>query len=355
MIRVGVIGTGGMANHHAQVAAAIRGMKLTACCDISRERVDAFAAKWEIPAAYADYTEMLEKEKLDAVVNVTSDDVHCEVALAVLKRGLHLLSEKPLASNLKDARKMKAAAGKAGVVNMVNFSYRNSSGLQRAAKVIAAGKIGRIIHVESSYLQSWLAGARWDKVHKSTGTLWRLSTRHGSAGVLGDLGCHIYDLTTLLAGDIDKIQSKLKTFDKGVPGNRIGEYVLDANDSFISQVTFKNGAIGTIHSSRWATGHGNSLRARIYGDKGAIEVDLDDGYEHYKICSGKDMRTNTWQKVECKPTPNMWKRFVRAIKAADKTGLPAHQSDFANGCKIQAYLHYSIESDKKGQAVTVRF
>lgn len=351
MIRVGIIGTGGMANSHAQAAADIRGVKLTACCDISREKVDAFAAKWESPAAYIDYAEMLEKEKLDAVMNVTSDDAHCEVALAVLKRGLHLLSEKPLAANLKEARKMKAAAEKAGVVNMVNFSYRNSCGLQRAAKVIAAGKIGRIIHVESSYLQSWLAGTRWDKV-KSTATLWRLSTRHGSAGVLGDLGCHIYDLTTLLAGDIDEIQSKLKTFDKGVPGNRIGEYVLDANDSFISQVTFKNGAIGTIHSSRWATGQGNSLRARVYGDEGAIEVDLDDSYEHYKICS---VRTPTWKKVQCKPTPNMWKRFFRAIKTAGKTGLPAHQSDFANGCKIQAYLHYSIESDKKGQAVKVRF
>ena len=98
---------------------------------------------------------------------------------------------------------------------------------------------------------------------------WRLSSKHGSAGDLGDIGCHIYDMTTLLCGDIAEINCQLRTFDKGVPGNQLGEYVLDANDSFVSIVSFANGGLGTIHSSRWATGQANSLRVRVYGDEGA--------------------------------------------------------------------------------------
>ena len=141
MMRVGVIGTGGMATWHARTATEIRGVRLTACCDVSEQVAEAYAKQWKIPAVYTDYTEMLEKENLDAVVNVTPDAVHCEVALAVLERGVHILSEKPLAASLEEAKKMAAAARKAGVMNMVNFSYRNSAGLQRAAQGTAAGEV----------------------------------------------------------------------------------------------------------------------------------------------------------------------------------------------------------------------
>ena len=351
MIRIGIIGTGGMANWHATAAKEIKGVKLTACCDVREPAVKAFAEKWQVPASYTDYLEMLDREKLDAIVNVTPDAVHADVAIAVLTRGIPILSEKPLAASIGEAIKMAAAAAESGVPHMVNFSYRNSCGLQRAAQLVRAGKIGRIMHVEASYLQSWLVSTSWGSWQTNPGLTWRLSTKHGSAGVLGDLGCHIYDLATLLCGDIAEIDCRLRTFDKPVPGQRLGDYVLDANDSFVSTVVFANGAIGTVHSSRWATGQANSLRARVYGDKGAIEVDLDSGYQQYKICTGKDnINAHKWEVVECKPTPSNWQRFVKAVRTGKND-----VSDFINGTKIQAYLHYSFESDRLRQPVKVVF
>ena len=351
MLRLGVIGTGGMANAHANEFKKLKGVRLVACADVVPERAKAFAEKHGIPASYGDYREMLTAEALDAVTNVTIDAAHAEVALAVIGKGLPILSEKPLATTLADARKMAAAARKAGVVNMVNFSYRNSSGLQAACQLMKTGKLGRVMHVESSYLQSWLISRGWGDWRQAPGMTWRLSTKHGSAGVLGDLGCHIYDLTTLLAGDIASIDCRLKTFDKGVRGNRLGEYVLDANDSFVSTVEFANGAIGTVHSSRWATGHMNSLRCRVHGDKGAIEIDLDRAYDEYRLCFGPAaIDKPEWKTVKCKPTPNVYQRFVRAIAAGKSDG-----NDFANGAKIQAYLHYSFESNKKRGPVAVKF
>jgi predicted dehydrogenase len=232
---------------------------------------------------------------------------------------------------------------------MVNFSYRNSSALQAAATFVRGGGIGELRHVESSYLQSWLVSRGWGDWRESPGLLWRLSTAHGSAGDLGDIGVHIYDLTSLLCGDIASIYCKLETFDKGIPGNRIGEYLFDANDSFASTVTFANGALGTIHSSRWAIGHANSLRARVYGTLGGIEVDLDRSYEEYRVCIGEEnIKAFKWETVKCPPTPSNYERFVTAIR----TGQP-DPSDFANGVKIQAYLHYSFESDKLGRPVAV--
>jgi predicted dehydrogenase len=275
MIQLAIIGTGNMAVGHARNFTAMRGVALAACCDVDAERARAFSKTWKIPHWYADYNELLAKERLDGISNVTPDSMHAPVALAAIERGVPVLSEKPLATSLADARKMREAAARRKVISMVNFSYRDAPAAQAAAELAQGGGIGRIMHVEASYLQSWLAQDAWGDWRTTPALTWRLSKRQGSAGTLGDVGCHIYDLVGLLCGDIRTISCTLRTFDKGVEGNRIGPYVLDANDSFISTVELAGGGIGTVHASRWATGHLNSLRVRVYGDQGAIEVDLD--------------------------------------------------------------------------------
>lgn len=338
-----------MGNTHAKQFSRIEGVKIVACCDISEQRRKAFAEKWNVPAGYEDYHMMLEREGLDGVANVTPDAMHAPISIAVIEKGIPVLCEKPLATNLNEAKQMFEAATKCKVINMVNFSYRMSSGLQAAAKVIRQGKIGNIRHVESSYLQSWLVSREWGDWREKDNLLWRLSTKHGSTGTLGDIGVHIYDSTSLLCGDFARIHCKLKSFEKEVSGNRIGEYLLDANDSFVSTVVFKNGALGTITGSRWAVGHNNSLRARVYGDRGAIEVNLDTSFEEYRICVGRqNVDKSAWKTVKCTPAMNNFERFVKAIKTGKNDS-----SDFANGVKIQAYLDCSFESDRLGKWVNI--
>ncbi|MCG2661007.1 MAG: Gfo/Idh/MocA family oxidoreductase, partial [Kiritimatiellae bacterium] len=250
MIRLAIIGTGGMANGHADSFKAIKGCELAACCDIVPGRAKAFAEKHGIPKAYTDAEEMLKKERLDGISIVTIDKAHAPIALLAIKYGLRVMCEKPLADNLRDARRMAEAARARKLITAVNFSYRDSPATQMAAKIVASGKLGRIMHVEGSYLQGWLVGKAWGDWHKSEKWLWRLSTRHGSAGVLGDLGVHLYNFASFIVGDIAALQCELKTFNKGL--KRIGPYVFDANDSMAAIVRFNNGAIGTLHSSRWA-------------------------------------------------------------------------------------------------------
>lgn len=347
-VRLAIIGTGGMAHAHAGRFKAIKGCTVTACCDIVPGRAIAFAEKFGIPHAYQSAAEMLKHERLDGVSIVTTDKAHAPMALLAIKSGVAVMCEKPLADNLRNARAMAQAARKQKIITSVNFSYRDNPATQMAAQIVASGKLGRIRHVAGSYLQGWLVGKYWGDWRKREVWLWRLSTAHGSAGVLGDIGVHAYDFVSFVVGPIAAIQCRLKTFDKGV--KRIGAYVLDANDSMATIVHFKNGALGMLHSSRWATGHANTVALQVYGDKGSLDINLDrPAPETLRVCLGKDADTNTWHSVKCPPVPNMYQRFVAAIKS----GRPS-QTTFEVGARVQAYLDASLKSSaRSGQPVAI--
>lgn len=343
-VRLAIIGTGGMANGHAARFSAIEGSQVVACCDIVPGRAKAFAEKHKIPAAYEDAEEMLKKEELDGVSIVTPDRAHAAAAFQAIQHGVNVMCEKPLADNLKDARRMKDAASRKKLITAVNFSYRNNPATQKAAEIVASGALGKIIHVEGAYLQSWLAAKFWGDWRKADNLLWRLSTKHGSAGVLGDIGVHLYDLASFVAGDFASVSCLLKTFDKGV--KKIGKYVLDANDSAIATIRFQNGAIGTLHTTRWATGHANTVSLRVYGDKGALDLNLDrPAPETLRVCLGEDIETRIWMPVKCPPVPDMYQRFVTALQTG-KQG----QTSFEGGARVQSYLHAAAVSDQKGSA-----
>ena len=140
MVRIAVVGTGGMANGHVKAFQAIKGCRVVACCDIDETRAQAFAAKHGIPAVYTDLEQMLQLPGLDAVTNVTSDAAHYPTTMKALAAGKHVLCEKPLATGFGDARKMVEAARRAKLINMVNFSYRNSAAIWRAHELQPAGQ-----------------------------------------------------------------------------------------------------------------------------------------------------------------------------------------------------------------------
>src|SRR5437762_514518 len=157
-IKLGVVGTGGMANMHARDFGKIAGVELTSCLDVVPGRAEAFAQKYEFKHAAKTLDELL--EQVDAVCVVTPDRFHAEPSIAVLRAGKHLLCEKPLTVTLDEARHVAAAAEKAsrdGVIHMVNFSYHYSAAFSKAIELVAAGPLGEIRHVHSFYLQSWLA------------------------------------------------------------------------------------------------------------------------------------------------------------------------------------------------------
>ena len=226
-IRVLIVGTGGMASQHAEAYAAMDGVRVVAGVDTSADRLAVFCEKHGISRGFGTVFEAIAWGGFDAVSNVTPDAVHHVTTLPLLTAGKHVLCEKPLALSEADAREMAEAAKVAGVVNMVNLTYRNGAALIAAAKIVAEGQIGEVRHFEASYLQSWLTQSAWGDWQVEDQWLWRLSRSHGSNGVLGDVGVHILDFASYVAGaDVAQVSSRLTTFNKA-EGDRIGNYVLD--------------------------------------------------------------------------------------------------------------------------------
>jgi predicted dehydrogenase len=349
-IRIGIVGTGGMANAHAHNFNSIPNVELTSCLDVVPGRAEEFAKKHGIQFVARNLDELL--EQVDAVTVVTPDRFHVQPSLATLKAGKHLLCEKPLAVTLAEARRVAAAAKKARVIHMVNFSYRASAAFQQGIQLVRAGKLGALRHVHSFYLQTWLSSNVWGGWTKEA-SLWRLQTAAGSGGVLGDVGCHILDMTTAVAGEVKRIRCDLRTFAKIDPSGRaVTQWQgrrLDANDTAVIELEFTNGAVGVVQTTRWATGHKNHLRLEAFGTDGALMLDLDRDWHAIDLCLGPARHEARWTTRKLKPAPNVYQRFITAIR----TDRP-DQPDIVRGAQVQAYLDACERSAKSGKWESVR-
>lgn len=342
-VRILIVGTGGMANAHAEAYAAMPGVQVVAGVDTNPDRLAAFCARHAVPHGFASVQDAINWGGFDAASNVTPDAVHHPTTLPLLAAGKPVLCEKPLAANHAHAAEMAAAADRAGVVNMVNLTYRNGPAVMEAARLVASGAIGEVRHFEASYLQSWLTQPAWGDWATEDAWLWRLSTAHGSMGVLGDVGVHILDFATLVAGaDAAAVSARLTTFDKA-PGGRIGPYVLDANDSCTMQLRLANGAVGVVHASRFATGHMNDLSLKVFGTMGGLDVRYENNVSVLRGCLGEDRLTATWRDLSMPPVASNHERFVAAVRA----GTPV-SPDFARGAVLNRVLDRAVLSDAQG-------
>ncbi|MFK7995590.1 MAG: Gfo/Idh/MocA family protein [Granulosicoccus sp.] len=346
MLDILIVGTGRMAATHAERYAEIEGVRVLAAVDVDKTRAQAFSLEHDIPHAYDDLQTALSQYQFAACSVVTPDAWHASVSIACLDAGLPVLCEKPLSDSLEQADAMVSAAQRSGQMTMVNLSYRTSGALHTARQFVDGGKLGDIRHVEASYRQSWLASDYWGDWRTEDAWLWRLSTSHGSLGVLGDVGIHILDFLCAGVGqEIAGLQCRLQTFNKA-PDNRIGEYELDANDSCVMNVELGNGALGVVHMSRYYTGYMNDLVLTIHGTEGAVTVSTGQNGDSLRVCLGDDMHTQTWALIPCKDQPDTFARFVDALHSGT-----CPTPDFAHASKLQTYLSLGFDSHETGQWV----
>ena len=348
MKRLLLLGTGGIAGHHVTEFAAIPECGIVACVDQIPDRAKKFAAEKKIARHFESLDDALGWGEFDAAINCTPDGAHKTTTLGLLAAGKHVFCEKPLAPSYPDALAMTEAAENAGLINMVNLSYRNSPALQQARKMIEAGEIGMLRHVEAAYRQSWLVSKAWGDAITEPQWLWRQSTRHGSTGVLGDVGIHILDFASYgAADDIASLKAELVTFTK-VEGDRVGEYVLDANDSVAMTARLGSGALATIVATRFATGHANDLSLSLHGTKGALRVETDGQDSRLLACLGADIDKSRWAAVETPPVRRNARRFADALLSG-VNGDPS----FRRAADIQKLIDAAFESAVSDRKVSV--
>ena len=339
MQRLLLLGTGGIAAHHVEEFAKIPECGIVACVDPVPGKAEKFAAANGIGHHFDRLEEAIAWDGFDAAVNCTPDGVHKATTLALIAAGKHVFCEKPLAPSFADALAMTEAAESAGLINMVNLTYRNSPALQLARKMVVTGEIGALRHVEAAYRQSWLVSKAWGDAMSEPQWLWRQSTAHGSTGVLGDVGVHILDFASFgAADDFASLKAELVTFPK-VDGDRIGEYVLDANDSVAMTARLKSGALATVVATRFATGYLNELSLSLHGTKGALKIESDGEESKLLACLGADIDLNRWKELETPPVRRNARRFADALVSGEN-GDPS----FRRAAEIQKLIDAAFQS-----------
>ncbi len=166
-LRVGVIGTGLLGTRHARVWHELAETELVAVCDLDAARVETIAQQYDA-RAFTDYKKMLADAQLDAVSVATPDHLHREPVIDALNANVHVLQEKPLATNADDARAIVDAAENSNCVVMVNYSQRFVSDHAWLHDAIARGEIGTPrmivsikhdnISVPTGMIRSWSQG-----------------------------------------------------------------------------------------------------------------------------------------------------------------------------------------------------
>ena len=224
--------------------------------------------------AYGKFEEMAEKEAvrpdgIEAVSIVTPNHMHYPAAKAFLERGIHVICDKPLTSNLEDALKLKKVADDSGALFILTHNYTGYPMVRQAREMVANGELGTIRVVQAEYPQDWLTEAVEQTGAKQA--VWRTDpAQSGAGGSTGDIGTHAYNLATFITGlTLDSLAADLDSF---VEGRRL-------DDNAHVMLRFEGGAKGMLWCSQVAPGHENGLKIRVYGTKGGIEwVQADPNY-----------------------------------------------------------------------------
>ncbi len=217
--------------------------------------------------SYASYAEMAKAEAkrpdgIEVVSIVTPNHVHVPAAKAFIEAGIHVICDKPLAFNLKEAKSLEALLKKnPKVIFALTHNYSGYPMIRQAREMVLSGVLGDIRLVQGEYPQDWLTTDLEKSGQKQAA--WRTDPkRSGAGGCIGDIGTHTYQLGCFVSGlEADQLSADLHSFVKG--------RVLDDNAHIM--LRYKGGAKGMIWASQVAPGNENGLKLRVYGTKGGLE------------------------------------------------------------------------------------
>lgn len=249
-LKVGFIGTGGVAKGHITNLAAIEGVTIAAFCDLQLERAEAAARDWTGAKAYASIVEMLDDVKLDAAFVCVPPMAHGDAERALIERGIPFLVEKPLGVDNELPRQLAAEIEKKGLITSVGYQWRYIPSLDEAKRFLESGRVGMAL----GYWMGGMPRVPW----------WRV--QHLSGGQFVEQTTHITDLLRYLCGEVVEVYAAY--------GHRsLHEREEGANVADVGTVTMKlaNGAVATI-SNTCLLPVGHRVGLEVFTDQGIVEV-----------------------------------------------------------------------------------
>ena len=272
-LRIGMVGLGGIASTHLTAYKAVPEADIVACCDIDENRLNITAEAFGIEKRYTSIEDMIANEELDAVDICVWNCNHAKCAIYALEHGLHVLCEKPMAYNAKEAEAMRIAEEKSGKLLMIGFVLRFSDNTELCREYRDSGMLGDVYYTKATYLRR----------HGAPGG-WFCDKARSGGGPIIDLGVHVIDQTRELMGSPKPVsvyafssnaittRPELKNKQAWVPpANKFDTGICDCEDIGVALIRYDNGAVTLLETSYDYNGE-DKFGTAIYGTKGGIEL-----------------------------------------------------------------------------------
>jgi predicted dehydrogenase len=338
---VGIIGCGGIGSRvHAPNYARNPRVRLAAVADVDVDRARALAERWDVPAYYQDYRELLANPDVEAVSVTTPVFMHAAPAIAAMEAGKHVLCEKPIARTLAEADAMVETARRCGVLLTMGYQPRFSRLWERAKQVVDSGLLGRIVGVNTvSYGRAGLPAP------------WFLDPAKAGGGIFMDWGIYTAYMLQWLAGPIAAVSATTRAFRTEYPAG--GQLIKDVQveDTGVATLEFASGALGVWYQT-WAgvTGHGYTS---IDGLEGALVMrpGHGDGPLLYSVKPDEPEFLRGWRTLAFQELPlaeQHYRKLDHLVTAAlDGTPLVMTGADGRDALEVIQAIYQSAEMGQR--------
>jgi len=286
MLKIALVGCGRIAKRHSELLGGgrIRGACLHAVADKNLHRAKVIAEKFDVPA-YKDMHEMMEAENPDVVSILTESGLHSEHVVALAPYGAHIIVEKPMALTLKDADMMIESCDRSGVKLFVVKQNRFNLPIIALREALEAGRFGKLV-LGTARVRWCRPQAYYDQ------DAWR-GTWAYDGGVLANQASHHIDLLEWMMGEVDSVFAKSTTALADI----------EAEDTAIVSMKFKNGALGTLEATTATRPKDLEGSLSILGENGTVEIG---GFalneiKHWNFCQSQPQDAEVFDKFVINP------------------------------------------------------
>ena len=314
MIRYGIVGCGAAGQSHMAGIATVPEARMVAAADVDAATLESAGARFGIAHLYTDYREMFEREELDAVAVITPGCVHHPVVMAAAASALHVICEKPIATDLDEAREMVAAMNAAGKLLAITFTYRFVPDTRYIHEVVTSGALGQVRELRftslTGLLQPPAAGtperARMDRFFAS------------GLGLEFDCGVHRWDLFRWCAGSEYRRIEAFGTWHWGYDFPEGSAAVAEFENGV--RAVYDHGAAPFLHDD-----HGYYFRFIATGDQGTLLWNFAAVEQDGRRCSAVDVHTAAGKErrlfpIYSKERDTQHRQFCESIQAGRLVG-----------------------------------
>jgi predicted dehydrogenase len=273
--KIALVGVGWIGDIHAECYSRIKSLlpelmpgcsiELTTVVDVDENLAKKAAHKYGFKNWTADWKSIVNNQEIDLIDICVNNNFHHDIAVQAAENKKDVLCEKPLATNVDEAKAMVDVAEKHKIVNGINFNYRKVPAIAYIKNMIEENEFGKLYYIKCFFEQDFAADP-------SMPISWRFKKSLAGGGSIVTMGSHMIDMARFLAGEISEVMSVAQTFMKKrpKPGAAKEFDISDVDDVAAVLAKYKNGQIGSFLTSWVSWGKRHHFEVELFGSKGSV-------------------------------------------------------------------------------------